>query len=52
MAAGLGHCLGLLDGGALLAWGWNGGGQCGLGDLVSEECVPLPTPVHGAPPSR
>lgn len=45
VAAGLGHCLAVTVEGEVLAWGWNGGGQLGLGPTFRHtDCVPTP---HG-----
>ncbi|EFN51325.1 hypothetical protein CHLNCDRAFT_141087 [Chlorella variabilis] len=52
VAAGLGHCLGVLADGGVVSWGWNGGGQLGLGQFVTEECIPRPTPIYGIPANR
>ncbi|KAL4860241.1 GABA transporter 1 [Chlorella vulgaris] len=52
VAAGLGHCLGLLNDGSVVSWGWNSGGQLGLGQFVSDECVLKPTPIYGIPTNR
>lgn len=35
VAAGLGHCLGVLEDGNLVSWGWHAGGQCGLGQFIT-----------------
>ncbi|PRW58731.1 ultraviolet-B receptor UVR8 isoform B [Chlorella sorokiniana] len=52
VAAGLGHCLGVLADGSTVSWGWNSAGQCGLGQFVTEECVERPTPIYGIPTNR
>lgn len=49
MAAGLGHNLAVTTEGKVVAWGWNGAGQLGLGADRKEEVVTKPTPVYGLP---
>ncbi|KAL4419081.1 hypothetical protein ABPG77_002222 [Micractinium sp. CCAP 211/92] len=52
VAAGLGHCLGVLGDGSVASWGWNSAGQLGLGQFVTDECVDKPTPIYGIPSNR
>lgn len=47
VSAGNEHALVLLADGTVLAWGANGAGQLGLGDLVVRR-APVATPVRGA----
>jgi alpha-tubulin suppressor-like RCC1 family protein len=47
VSAGNEHALVLLADGSVLAWGANGAGQLGLGDLVVRR-APVATPVRGA----
>ncbi len=47
VSAGNEHVLLLLADGSVLAWGANGSGQLGLGDLVVRR-APVATPVRGA----
>ncbi|KAL4434482.1 hypothetical protein ABPG75_000923 [Micractinium tetrahymenae] len=52
IAAGLGHCLGVLFDGGVASWGWNSAGQLGLGQFVTDECVHRPTPIYGIPSNK
>ena len=52
VAAGLGHCLGVLSDGSVAAWGWNAAGQCGLGQFVTAESIQVPTAIYGIPNNR
>ncbi len=37
IAAGYGHCLALLSNGTVRAWGWNSGGELGIGNTVNQS---------------
>lgn len=52
VAAGLGHSLAVMSEGACAAWGWNAGGQLGLGEFVGSDVVAEPTPIYGLPKQR
>ena len=46
VACGARHSCAVTDGGALLCWGWNLHGQCGVGDVADRvprpQLVPMP----------
>lgn len=45
VACGGGHAVALTHDGRLFSWGWNGFGQCGLGEDKAGASIPLPRVV-------